>query len=661
MPQQVATLVAMSRYIFGIWLWVVVTDGALRRPEKPAAKVQHLVQDIEESISKAGEDSEMVFATLYTYDGQLESSLKKEVATLIETSNKLIKMQNTYSADINNSHVKFADLGASAHDSAKLASKYEKGTALTNNKFQGLQDNIKMLVALLKNAGVTPQGSLVTPEVPDKRGEPARVYSAVRRLLGANAALKDQHQAVYDAFLPSKVKRAPAGTFQYPVVHMTQGLLEDTIKALTAVKSRLGSMKAEALLQFDSLHRRFEKQAVFAGANAQAQLGLEAENEQKAAELTFSIRFTNAVLKIDKKFYETVQAHVKSNADLIYSVRDLRQAQLKILRDLSGILSAEGSIAAPSVSFLEMKSETAHTSLSGLPSEVENLIQSGGDTHALLMRVKDMLDDNSPIDAGNVRNTMMEMEDALRKVEGAQPKFDEAKRGCESQKFHANEEEDSLKANLALMTAAQDHAQKAIKAAATNVKGIEKKAQALDKSSTDFTRISMQAIKTLEGQSHDRKTIMMAVKKAIEVVGPTLPAGASTVQLMQSLLQDIMAQETKEEIYRANQQSFQSEFLRYVQDYTQLLQERRRHYESSLGVLQLHVSELASDLLAQQQTLGTGHELSLQSQGLCESVLKFYEKHTRTRADLSKTLRSIIPNMPTVLSAGAIDSPTIDA
>merc|ERR1719183_602625 len=138
----------------------------------------------------------------------------------------------------------------------------------------------------------------------------------------------------------------------------------------------------------------------------------------------------------------------------------------------------------------------------------------------------------------------------------------------------------------------------------------------------------------------------MAVKKASEVVGPSLPAGTSTVQLMQSLLQDIMAQEAKENLYRANQERFQAEFVRYVQDYTQLLQERRRHYESSLGVLQLHVSELASDLLAQQQTLGTGHDLTIQSQGLCESVLHFYEKHTKTRADLSAALRQILPNMP---------------
>merc|ERR1719498_1631016 len=249
---------------------------------------------------------------------------------------------------------------------------------------------------------------------------------------------------------------------------------------------------------------------------------------------------------------------------------------------------------------------------------------------------------------------MMEMENVLRSVEDDQAKSDEAKRGCESQKFHANEEEQGLKANLALMSAARDHAAKAIKAAETNVKGIEKKDQALKKSSKDFSHISAQAIKSLESQSHDRQTIMMAVKKASEVVGPTLPAGVSTVELMQSLLQDLRAQEAKERAYRSQQDSFRVEFLRYAQDYKQLLGERRRHYESTLGVLQLHVSELASDLLAQQQTLATGAELRKQSEGLCESVLKFYGKHAKQRAELSRTLRSILPNMPTVLSDGAI-------
>jgi len=385
---------------------------------------------------------------------------------------------------------------------------------------------------------------------------------------------------------------------------------------------------------------------------------LEAENEQKAQELQFSIKFTSSVLKLDGVFQKLVADHVKSNGDQIYAIRDLRQAQLKILRDLTGILGAEGAIASNSLSFLETSSThtAAAESSTGLQSEIESTIRNNGDTHAILMRIKESLDAAQPIDANSVRSTMVEMQNVLRSVEDDASKYDEAKRGCESQKFHANEEEQGLKANLALMSAARDHAEKAIKAAQTNVKGIVKKDQALDKSSKDFGRISTQALKSLEGQSHDRQTIMMAVKKAAEVVGPTLPAGVSTVELMQSLLADLQAQETKEHLYRKQQDSFRQEFLHYVQDYGQLLGERRRHYESTLGVLELHVSELASDLLAQQQTLQTGMELRTQSSGLCESVLKFYEKHTKQRQELSKTLRAVLPNMPTVLSAGAIEN-----
>jgi len=651
----------MWRLVLGVALGAAIVNGAQLRSggaaaggaDKPAAKVRHLVLDIEESIRKAGEDAEMVFATLYTYDNQLENSLSREVKTLNGTLSKLIAMQKMYSSDLTKSHVKLQHLGASAQGSQVMASKYEAGTKQTRGKFDSLEDNVKMLIALLKNAGVTAQGKLVTPEAPDANGEPARVFAAIRRLLGANKAMQLTYPSVYSAFLP---REAQATSAKHTAVQMTQPLLVDTIGALTAVRQRLFGMKSEALLQFDSLHRRFEKEAVFAGANAQAQQGLEAENEQKAQELTFSIKFTKSVLNIDRRFSESVTKHVKSNADLIYGIRDLRQAQLKILRDLTGILSAEGSIAGPS--FLQTASQSQSSesqgTVAGLQNEIENTIRSGGDTHAILMRIKAMNDDSQPIDASSVRSTMVEMQNVLTSVEADQSKFDEAKRGCESQKFHANEEEQSLKANLALMSAARDHAEKAIKAAQTNVKGIEKKDGALKKSSKDFARISGQALKSLSGQSRDRQTIIMAVKKAAEVVGPTLPAGVSTVELMQSLLSDLKSQEAKEQSYRAQQDAFQVAFLTYVQDYAQLLGERRRHYESTLGVLELHVSELASDLLAQQQTLSTGTELRRQSSGLCESVLKFYEKHTKQRAELSKTLRSILPNMPTVLSAGAI-------
>merc|ERR1719440_870386 len=187
---------------------------------------------------------------------------------------------------------------------------------------------------------------------------------------------------------------------------------------------------------------------------------------------------------------------------------------------------------------------------------------------------------------------MTELEESLHSIEADQSKFEEAKRGCDSQKFHAKEQEEGLKANLALMSAAHDHAEKAIKAAQANVDGIEKKAKALTKSSYDFTHISAEAIKSLEAQSKDRNTILMAVRKAAEMVAPvdsSTEAGngvhAGTAELLQTLAEDISEQEVKEHAYQIQQDAFQSEFLDYVKDYTQLLEERRRHYEVSRGVL----------------------------------------------------------------------------
>jgi len=640
---------------------VLLRSGPVTTLQKPADKVKHLVLDIEESVRKAGEDAEMIFATLYTYDGQLETSLKRELTTLNQTLSKLQTMQKTYVLDMNSSKRKIAHLGADAVDSQKMAQKYEAGNKETRSKFDSLQDNVHMLVSLLKTAGITPQGRLVTPESPDARGEPAQIYAAIRRLLGTNEALRSSHPEVFAAFFraaPATSRSGSQSVGKFPAIRMTQALLHGTIDALEEIQTRLGSMKSEALLQFDTLHRRYEQEAVSVGASANAQQGLQAENEQKAQELAFSVKFTQSVLSIDQKFFKSLMEHKKSTAELVYAIRDLRQAQLKILRDLTGILSAEGAISSGSLSFLEIRSETSHLqgSLSGLQAEVETTLRNKGDTHAILMQVKDMLDQEEPLDGNSVRSTIMEMEGALRSVEDDQSKFSEAKRACESQKFHAVEEEQTLKANLALMSAARDHAQKAIGSAQTNVKGIQRKKHALETSAQDFARISMQATKSLEGQSHDRSTIMLAVKKAAEVVGPSFPAGDSTVNLMRSLLRDLNAQDGKDRAYRILQDQFKKLFMQYVQDYSQLLAERQRHYESSLGVLQLHVSELASDLLAQQQTLATGNDLKKQSEGLCDSVLHFYDKHTKHRAELSAALRSILPNLPTVLSDGAIAS-----
>lgn len=654
------------------WLVTLLIAGCvqsvfLRGPSATFdTKVKHLLQDIEESVSKAGQDEEMVWATLFTYEGQLGTSLKREIATMSQTLKSLIAMDATYTADLRSSHAKYSNLNATAHDSNRKAEQYEVGNAATRNRYDSLQDNSRMLIALLKHAMLSPHGRLVTPELPDANGEPARVYAAIRRLLRTNTTMIHAYPDVFAAFLT-----LPEGESNFPPVHMTQTLLKRTIAALSELKESLHVVESQALLQMSSLHRHYEEDAVTAGARAEAQHGVEAENEEKAAELTFSIKFTSAVLKIDKRFDEVVTLHMKSNADLIYAMRDLRQAQLKLLHDITDVFSAPGFL-----SFIEAGAET-FAPLGQLAVQAESAIHNHGDTHAILMQVKNMLDNAEPISINSVRDTLEEIKGVLRSIETDQSKYAEVKRRCDSQEFHAKEQEESLNANFALMSAAQDHSQKAIRAAQNNIKGIAKKAEALKNTSLDFTRVSLEAIRSLQAQSKDRQTILAAVQKAIEVAVPIGAAAneihessgdlgtatdrrMSTVQLMQTLLTDIAAQEEKEKAYRNQQDLFQTEFSNYVQEYTQLLEERRRHYESSLGVLQLHVSEVSNDMQVQQQTLSSGREFREESAHLCGDVLNFYDKHSKMHAELSTSLRAILPSMPIVLSDGAIASSNSD-
>jgi len=630
----------------------------------PAGKVEHLVADVEESVRKADEEAQRVFSTLDMYDQKFESSLTHEIATLKRTLKKLASMQATYSANHNASQVKLKRLGAAVNGSQQMASQYVEGTMKTSNKFDGLVNTVAMLNSLLRNAAITPEGTLVTPEAPDSNGEPSRVFSAIRRLLAANQPLRTDFPDVFAVFVvpesmlqlrsrQGKVRRlAASAPVQDLHVRVTPALIQRTISALTKIESRLRGLKSQALLQYDTQHRHFEGQAVSAGATVRAQQGVEAENEQKSEELLFSIRFSERVLKLDEAFKMKLEEHSKSIQESVKGVHESRKQQLSILHDLAGVLDWKpaGTVSGETsgAAFLQVASHSeaqgpglsisALQTVAGFQSEIETAIRKKADTHAILMRIQKALEKNEPVEAPKVQTIVSDMENSLRSMENDQTRMNEAKRGCQSQIFHATEEEQSLKANLALMTTALNHANAAIKAAKANIKDITSKSSALDASLEDFSQIISHSTKVAKVQGHDHNTIVMAIKKAIEVVGSN-----SAVDLMQTLLHELSAEEVKDHAYRSQLASFKHSFVQYVQDYKQLLAGRRGHYESSLRTLELHVSELDGDVLAQKQTLGTGQDLKLQSKALCDSITKFYDNHL---AMLMDTMRTILLKMP---------------
>merc|ERR1719456_260648 len=154
-----------------------------------------------------------------------------------------------------------------------------------------------------------------------------------------------------------------------------------------------------------------------------------------------------------------------------------------------------------------------------LQAQIENALHKGLDTHDLLMQIKAKFDSRNTesLDAENVKNVMSAMQDVLHSMENEQSKSQEAKQKCDEQMYRAREEEQGLKANVALMSSSQDHTLAAVKASKSNLQGIGKKMSALAKSEADFKQIVARTLQTLKDTSKDRLTILTAVRKAGEV------------------------------------------------------------------------------------------------------------------------------------------------
>jgi hypothetical protein len=663
-------------------------NGALRAPAgpSPSEKVKHLLLDISQSVQKASEDADLTFATLETYNQQLELSLQNEIGALNQTLVKLSAVQGKYNTEISTSEGELQHLNSAVQGSEKIASSYEKGTTNVGKKFDGLLVSVKALVALLQNAVITPDGTLVTPEEPDAHGQPSKVFNAIRRLLSAHAkSLKDKYGDVLQAFsATSFIQVQNPLTDDFQTVRMTPKLLSRTIASLQWIQNSLHDRKDQALGQFESRRQKYESDATATSANLNAQQGVEAENERKSEELAFSVGFTQVVLEKDQQFLNVVLQTAKEKKKLVDEIGSLREKEHTTIKNLVDILSGKYKVAngptlppipvaaptkshqdwlwskhdnskAPSfmdVSFLQTRSHTK-PKMSSLQTQIETALHNHADTHDLLMKIKAQMDNSaaSAMDADNVRDVMTSLQDVLKQTINEQSRAEEAKRKCDSQMYRAREEEQGLKANVALMSTARDHTSAAIRAAKTNLQGISKKIEALKKSGTDFTQINAQSMHTLEDQGRDRSTIMVAVNKAAEVAERALPSDqAPAIVLLKQLAKQFTEQEQKERAYREQQGAFKGAFLQYVQDYVQLLKDRENHYEDALAALELYADELSNDEVGQKDSLTSAAELKQENVDLCSSILKFYEHHTKRRTELIQTLKKILPKVPEILN-----------
>jgi hypothetical protein len=678
----------MWALLLGFALQPFSVNGAFRAPAgpSPSEKVKHLLLDISESVQKASEDADLTFATLDTYNQQLELSLQNEIGALNQTLLKLSTVQGKYRNEIASSEGELKHLNSAVEGSTQIATSYEKGTAKVGKKFDGLLVSVKALIALLQNAVITPDGTLVTPEEPDAHGQPSKVFNAIRRLLSAHAkSLQDKYGDILKSFSATsfiQVQNPLAHDFE--TVRMTPKMLSRTVAALQWVQNSLHDRKDQALGQFESREQKYESDATATSANLDAQQGVQAENERKSEELSFSVGFTKVVLQKDQEFLNMVTQTARAKKKLVDEIGALRSKEKTTIKNLVDILSGKFKVAnAPTlaplpvavapkshqdwlwnkhdnsrppsfmdISFVQVRSHTK-PKISNLQTQIETALHNKEDTHALLMKIKAQLDSSaaSTMDADNVRDVMTSLQDVLKQTLNEQSRAEEAKRKCDSQMYRAREEEQGLKANVALMSTARDHTSAAIKAAKSNLQGISKKIEALKKSGTDFTQINAQSLHTLEEQGRDRSTIMVAVNKAAEVAERALPSDqAPAIVLLKQLAKQFTEQEQKERAYREQQGAFKGAFLQYVEDYVQLLKDRENHYEDALAALELYSDEISTDEVGQKDSLTSADELKQENVDLCDSILKFYDHHTKRRMELVQTLKKILPKVPEILN-----------
>lgn len=102
MPLRCITLAAslsgfLPQSITGVLLRAANDDAIAGSPGNgPATKVERLLLDIDESVRKSGTDAEFVYATLYSYDHQLDATLSDEMDRVSKDFAKLKDFQKQY-------------------------------------------------------------------------------------------------------------------------------------------------------------------------------------------------------------------------------------------------------------------------------------------------------------------------------------------------------------------------------------------------------------------------------------------------------------------------------------------------------------------------------------------------------------------------------------
>merc|ERR1719201_956102 len=444
----------------------------------PAAKVKRLLTDVQETVTKNTADETIVLSALETFHQQLESSLTKEVQALKSTLGTLENAQTDEITQVQSEEKELRQLHDAADGNTAIASNYEEGTKRVADKFGGVLMSMKALIALLKTSVVTPDGVLVTQEEPDQNGGASRVLQAVNRVLSSHRDMVSP--ALFSVFC-SNSTMAPA---------LTPDLLDSLVKTIGDIEGKVEGKRTVALAQFESKHQKYLADAHLTTAEQEKKQGLMAEGQRHFEEVVYAVDFTKAVVAKDEQMIEQLRTYSAAERKIQGDLKVLHEKQQTTLQNLVDLLSgkfkaiAAGDTATTPVSaapaseqtppsqplsFLQMKSKP-EASLVGIRSQIEATLQKQGDTHAILMKIQEVLhgqEGGSP-DVSNVREVLSGMQQLLAELKQQKIVDTAARQKCDEQSYRLTEGEAAADASLSLLAAAKDHLHVTKEAAKTN-------------------------------------------------------------------------------------------------------------------------------------------------------------------------------------------------
>jgi len=425
---------------------------------------------------------------------------------------------------------------------------------------------------------------------------------------------------------------------------------KDASIAYDSLLSNDRQLSSALMMEINALQKKVDTPVASDGSkHAEAHPALLKKQSQLGSEeLSITMKFARGTLQRDLAFQEALKSGMAKKEAKVQAISHLREEQMLTLSKLANTLQGDGSSHA--VAFLQTDTVARGPSIK---ASIEQALKQKGNTHQILMQIKEMLGAAAPVQVEDVRGILKELGATLQMVEREKSHADEASKRCQAEESQRLQGRKDLESNVALMKTASAHAESAVRLARHALDNITAKMQVMQQSPQEYAKSCAQPLKTLQRQAHDRATIRAAMQKAEAVVSHVAPL-SPTVGLFRQLAEEMDSEEKAQQDLHSEDSRTQSLLQTFADESLLQLQDEKLHYERSVSGLELYLDELRSDTLVQTKSLEAGKDLDDESEQLCDSIMSVIAKRAERRAQLDNQLRDVYPRLLDYFGTGSV-------